>query len=101
MIQLYQPMDLLGTPVLNEYDCPLYTITDVFHTVPSGCISHTVSVLHECTDSCVFKRVDVQTHVERETVTSHKLVFDHDFCNNIYSRNISILNNELFHYSLL
>ena len=55
VIQLYEPMDSIGIPVQNEFDCPLY---DLFRSVPSHCICHAVSVLHECTPSCVFKRVN-------------------------------------------
>ena len=39
VIQLYQRMDSFGTPLNNEYDCPLYQ---------SLCVNHTVSVVHEC-----------------------------------------------------
>ena len=27
IVQLYEPLDSLGTQVLNEYDCPLYSNT--------------------------------------------------------------------------
>ena len=81
-------MDSFGTPLNNEYDCPLYSLTDLFHCVQSLCINHTVSVVHECSSSCMFKSLPVGTQVKRQTVMSHKLTFDHDFCNNIYSRNL-------------
>ena len=33
VIQLYQPMDSLGTSLSNEYNCPLYVLTDLFRCV--------------------------------------------------------------------
>ena len=74
VIQLYQRMDSFGTPLNNLFQ--------------SLCVNHTVSVVHECSSSCMFKSLPVGTQVERRTVMSHKLTFDHDFCNNIYSRNL-------------
>ena len=82
-IQLYEEMNSFGSGFFNEYDCPLYTLTDTFRCVSSDSICQTVSVLHECTSSCLF-----ETQVERETVTSNTLVFEHDYSNTIYSKNV-------------
>ena len=30
LIQLYEPIDSFGIPVQNEFDCPLYVLTDLF-----------------------------------------------------------------------
>ena len=87
-IQLYEEMNSFGSGFFNEYDCPLYTLTDTFRCVSSDSICRTVSVLHECTSSCLFKTLDTETQVERETVTSNTLVFEHDYSNTIYSKNV-------------
>ncbi len=76
-----------GTRTCNEFDCPLFTLSTIFQCNPSDSISHSVSMLHECTASCTFKRGVTET-IERENVQSSKLVFEHDFSNNLYSFNI-------------
>lgn len=35
-----------GQPILNEYDCPILSITNLLY---SHRVSHAVSVIHECT----------------------------------------------------
>ena len=87
-IQLYEEMNSFGSGFFNEYDCPLYTVTDTFRCVSSDSICQTVSVLHDCTSSCLCKTLDTETQVERETVTSNTLVFEHDYSNTIYSKNV-------------
>ena len=49
---------------------------------------HSVSIMHECSSSCTFEHADTTTVVEREHVTSRKLVFVHDFSNNLYAFNV-------------
>lgn len=56
--------------------------------VPSICISHSVSVMHECSVSCVFRHVNTTATVERREVRTRKLCFVHDFSNNLYSLNV-------------
>ena len=89
IVQLYEPMDTFGIPVINEFDCPLLSLTNLFRCVLSYTISQSVSVIHECTPSCTFQRLNTATQVEREVVVSQNLSFQHDFCNNnLYSFDI-------------
>ena len=94
IVQLLQPMDVLGTQVSNEFDCPLLSLTDVFRCVPSKCICHSVSVLHECSSSCCIKTTNRSTVIERELVQMSQLVFEHDFkTSTIYCFNVYCMNN--------
>ena len=87
IVQLFQQMDAFGVPLTNEFDCQLYQRTTLFRCVSSQCISHSVSVIHECTPTCVFKHVTTTTSVERHPVDVHKLAFQNDFANDIYCLN--------------
>ena len=51
VVQLLEHMDCSGVQVCNEYGCPLLTLTSLFQFVPSDCISHSVSVVHECSST--------------------------------------------------
>lgn len=88
VVQQLEHMDSYGIPVCNEYDCPLLTLSNLFRCIPSICISHSVSVVHECSASCVFRRIITTAIVERRRVQTQKLSFVHDFSNNLYALNI-------------
>lgn len=88
ILQLYEPMNSHGIHVLNEYDCPLYFLTSTFLCVQSSCIISSVSFFHECSPSCTFTRTDSYCQIERETVSTHKLVYRHDYNNSLYFLNI-------------
>lgn len=88
VVQQAEQMDSFGIPVCNEYDCPLLTLSNLFRCVPSICISHSLSVMHECSVSCVFRHVNTTATVERREVRTRKLCFVHDFLNNLYSLNV-------------
>ena len=81
-------MDSYGILVTNEFDCPLLSLTILFRCIPSHSVMQTVSIVHEYTPSCVFKHNNTTTQVERETVVSQKLLFVHDYSNNIFSFNV-------------
>ena len=81
-------MNYHGVQVCNDYDCPLLSLTTVFHCVPSRCISHFVSVVHECSSTCTFKTIESTIIVEREHISSQKLIFVHDISNSLYAVNV-------------
>ena len=80
----------LGTSILNEFDCPLLSLSHTIFTVNSTGIKKAVSVVHNCTDTCRFIDMECSRHVEREDVTIKRLEYKHDysenlmFCLNIY-----------------
>ena len=47
-------MDALGQRIVNEYDCPFLSMTNLIYCVPSHSVNHAVSVVHECTHTCSF-----------------------------------------------
>ena len=85
IVQLFEPMDSFGTPLSNDYDCPLLSLSSLFRCVFSTFIMQSVSIMHECTPTCVVKQVNSAMQVERHSIISPKYVFVHDFCNCLYS----------------
>ena len=71
--------------MLNEYDCP---ILDIF-IISSSNVERPVNIVHECTPTCQFQESAVTSRtIEREDVSSNKLVFMHDRQNIMYCFNI-------------
>ena len=49
------------------------------------CISKLKSIVHETTDSCVLvKCTAAQCNLERQQVKKTKLLYNHEFCNNLF-----------------
>ena len=82
-----------GCELLNEFDCPLLELTNEVYAIPSPCVIKSVSVVHMCSDSCVFVETTTQHLLEREVVQDSKLTFRHDFSNNMFCYNIFCTNN--------
>ena len=79
----------LGVPIMNEFDCPLLSLTHTIFTVKSLEIVKAVSVIHECTESCQFIDKESARSVEREDVTFSRIEFQHDFIgNNMFCLNV-------------
>ena len=57
VIQLFESVDTFGTQVINEYDCPLLSLTCLFRCVSPHSIIQSVSIVHECTPTCIVKHV--------------------------------------------
>ena len=88
IVQLYEPLDSFGAQVLNENDCPLFSLTNTFCCISSSSILSSVSFFHECSSSCTFSRIPSDSQIERETVTTHKLLYIHDYQCSLYSLNV-------------
>lgn len=88
MVRPLEKMDLLGEQMMNEFDCPLLSMTNVLYCIPSNTVSQAVSVVHECTNSCTFVKTSVIRNVEHEAVESSDIIFKHDFCNKMYCLNV-------------
>jgi hypothetical protein len=78
----------------NEYDCPLFTLTDDILLIPAIKISKSVNMLHQCDKDCVFVRSSGCHIIERETVdlSNEITCFQHNFNNNLYFLNIYCMN---------
>ena len=88
IVQVYEPLDSFGAQVHNEYDCPIYTLTNTLCCVSSSSIFSSVSFVHECSSSCTFSRTHSDSQIERETVTTHKPLYLHDYQCSLYSLNV-------------
>ena len=75
-------------PVLNEWGCPLLTLTNVIRCIPSATVNCAVSIVHECDSQCVLAEHVTTSRIERELVTQKKTVFVHNTSNNLYCFNI-------------
>ena len=51
IFQTFDCMEFNGHPLVNEYDCPLLTLTDTISSVSPSAITMEV-FLHACTESC-------------------------------------------------
>ena len=81
-------MDNLGEHIMNDYDCPILMMADILFCIPSVSVSHSLSVVHECTNTCVFVSGLASKKVEHEEVNCTQLCYEHDWSNNMYSLNV-------------
>ena len=76
--------------ILNDFDCPLLSLTKTLYFATPKSLVCSVSVVHECSSSCVFRRQrSSATTVEREKVLNESsLVYEHDWSNEIVCLNM-------------
>ena len=72
--ELHSQTTIHGTPLLNEFDCPLLLLSGILYIFPTSYIHTPVSVVHACSDSCKF--------------TSDISTFEHDMSNTLFYYNI-------------
>ena len=77
-----------GQPLLNDYECPLFTLSRTLFTVDSTRIQKAVSMVHECGNHCQFEKSVILNTVEWEQVADTKLVFLHDWTQLLYCLNV-------------
>ena len=77
-----------GQPLLNDYECPLFTLSRTLFSVDSTRIQKAISMVLECGNHCKFETTAILNTGEREQVADTKLVFLHDwtqlYCLNVY-----------------
>ena len=91
LVRPLQQMDLHGTAITNEYECPILTLTDLVYCIPSNSIYHSVSVIHECSHTCTFNNTSLASRrMEHENVhlSRSQLLYNHDLSNKLYCYNI-------------
>ena len=66
----------------------LSTLLTLFIVCPSTFVSHSVSIVHQCTDSCKISRRDTIYQVEQEQLELPSLVYTHDWSNTMYCLNV-------------
>lgn len=95
LVQVFELLEMHGVPLTNNYDCPLLELTSHVKTITPATIVSPVSIVHECTDSCVFVNSNTRRRVERCDIVVNKLVFQHDSSNTLYCLNIYCMNTVL------
>ena len=84
---LVQPYD--RQTVVNEVDCPILIKLNTLIVIPSTSVVCSISVVHQCTDSCnSILSVPRTSTVEREDVELCGMTFKHDYNNSMYCLNI-------------
>lgn len=86
---LFQSID--GQPVLNQYDCPILELSKMVFCTSSTNISRSVSLVHECTDSCGFKNIGQSWTLERESTERCALVYFHVWNNAMFFNNVYLV----------
>ena len=68
-------MDTFGTTLIhvNEFDCPLFYLTNLFRCIVSHSVSQSISIVHECNSSCTYKTIHAAMQVERQMIQSESL----------------------------
>lgn len=81
-------MDALGEHIVNEFDCPLMTMSNILYCIPSKWILHAVSIVHECSNTCLYSTTTTSERVEQIDIQTSKLTLTHDWTNKIFCFNI-------------
>ena len=81
-------MELNGDAIVKDYDCSLLTLTANITIISSSLVIQSVSIVHECTSTCVFTTLPNIRTVERERIELAQLIFKHDWTNMLYCLNI-------------
>ena len=87
VVQLLKAFIAGDEPILNEQDCPLIQSTNIIMVINSKDIVAPVSLVHQCTSTCKFSLQTVTTTIERKSAEQNRLIFKHDFINDIYCIN--------------
>ena len=84
MVQHMDPhMVASGQPCLNQFDCPLLTLTKVIRVLFPAAIVRAISVVHQCTSTCVVDSMHIAARMERQRVSENTLRLKHDCRNSI------------------
>ena len=76
-------------PILNEFDCPLLTLTKTICCISCDKIYSAVSIVHMCDDSCELRTTTVTRHIERESVSlDNQLCLVHYLSNKMFCLNV-------------
>eukprot|EP00731_Ephydatia_muelleri_P003526 Em0001g3526a len=72
-----------GAPVLNEFECPLMTHTNILRFIPSEDVKTSVSLVHQYDLRCKAMNTITATTVERHKISVTKTVFHHNWNNDM------------------
>lgn len=93
IIQKLEPVSLNDEQIVNDFDCPVLSLLNDFYAISPDCVLTPVSVVHQCTHTCVFLEKLSSSNIERESIaTGHSIVFEHDWSNSMYCLNVFCMN---------
>ena len=96
MVQHMDPhMVASGQPCLNQFDCPLLTLTKVIRVLSPAAIVRAISVVHQCTSTCVVDSMHIAARMERQRVSENTLRLKHDWSNTVYCYNVYCIANNV------
>ena len=90
-----QVTQVQAQPQLNGFLCPLFKTTNILRFVVSTEVSHSVSFVHQCGQSCRFSQQTITTTIEREPVSQNKCIYHHDWTNKCFAYNVYCMQNSL------
>ena len=92
IVREMQVININSEPIRNDFKCPLFFMTSTINTIEPLSVTTCVSIIHECTDTCLFAETTSTHRVERENTEKRQLTFKHDYTNNCYCLNIYCMN---------
>ena len=95
IVRHLEPLMVGTTPQLNQFDCPLLTLTNILRVLPSVNNFCSVSVVHQCSTTCILKEKAVDTRLERHRVTQNTFFLLHDWSNTVYCYNLFCISNNI------
>jgi len=76
-------------PILNDRDCPIVILSELFVCIPSRDILTPISILHECNGRCFLQMTRKRKQVEREMCDLNSQTVVHNYKrNNMFVINI-------------
>ena len=79
--------------ICNDLDCPLMLLIREVSCISPSQNLHSVSILHECTNSCILKQVSCSKRVECEDIQTTQTEFIHDWNNDTFCLNVYCMSN--------
>lgn len=92
LIQVMEDLSVDDEIVTNEFDCPLYTLSNNFCCISPEAMLTPVSFVHQCNQTCKFVHKSSSLNIERESVDQSSVCFEHDWSNDLYCLNVFCIN---------
>ena len=95
LVREMEVINITNVPATNDFRCPLLFMTSRINTINSLSVITLASIIHKCTDKCVFAQTTTTHRVECENIETQKLTLNHDYTNSCYCLKSVILFIEL------
>lgn len=93
IVQYFHQMESNNQPLLDDKDCPILLLSDIFMCIPSDRILTPVSIVHECDAKCTLQMRRKRVQTERQQCEVNSLVLIHDYSNDMFVVNIYCIKN--------